>query len=80
VPALHGAVSIEEVHEPAVAIAEHLHFDVSGVGDLFLDVDRAVAERALRCARSKFSPSAAASSTLRMPRPPPPAAAFSITG
>ena len=44
-PALHRAVALEEVHDPAVIVGEHLHLDVSRFLDEPLDVERAVAER-----------------------------------
>ena len=47
VAALHRAVALEEVDDVAVAVAEHLHLDVLGPGDVLLEEDRRVAEGAL---------------------------------
>ena len=46
--ALQRAVPLEQMHEPAVAVAEDLHFDVARPLDQPLDVQRAVAERRAR--------------------------------
>ncbi len=39
------AVALEEVHDVAVGVGEHLHLDVPAVLDVLLDQDRVVAER-----------------------------------
>ncbi len=47
VPALDRAVALEDVHEVALAIAEHLDLDVARPEDRLLEVDRVVAEELL---------------------------------
>ena len=47
---LQRAVALEEVYDVAVRVAEHLHLDVAGTLDHFLDEDAGVAERGLRLA------------------------------
>src|SRR5690606_35057505 len=44
VAALHGAVAFAEVEGLAVGVGEDLELDVAGLLDVFLDIDRAVAE------------------------------------
>ena len=46
VAALRGAVALEEVHDVAVVVGEHLHLDVAAALDVLLDQDRVVAEGA----------------------------------
>ena len=46
--ALQRAITLENVHEPAVAVAEDLDLDVARPLDQPLDVERAVGERSLR--------------------------------
>ena len=41
---LHGAVALAELDQVAVRVAEHLDLDVSRIGEVPLDVHRAVAE------------------------------------
>ena len=48
VAALHAAVALEQVHQVAVAVAQHLHLDVLGTHHQLLEEDRVVAERLLR--------------------------------
>ena len=52
--ALGRAVALVEVDASAVAVSEHLHFDMAGRGDIFLDHDPPVAERGLGLADSAF--------------------------
>ena len=83
VAALHGAVALVEVHEVAVAVTEDLHLDVPRAAHQLLEIDLVVAERGLGFAprdRQQFGKLAPLSSTTRMPRPPPPRLAFSMTG
>ena len=47
VPALGAALAFAEIDQPAVFVAQELDFDVARPGDQFLDVEAAVAERAL---------------------------------
>ena len=44
VAALHRAVALEEMHDAAVRIAEHLHFDMPGTLQIALEQDALVAE------------------------------------
>ena len=44
VPALHRAIPLAQVNDPAVGVAQHLDLDVAGPGEVLLDVDVAVAE------------------------------------
>jgi hypothetical protein len=46
VAALHRAVAFVEVEDVAVAVAEDLHLEVFGAGDVFLEEDRGIAEGA----------------------------------
>src|SRR3546814_9277634 len=46
VAALERAIALEQMDDVAVRIAEHLHFDVAGREDIFLDQHAIVAERA----------------------------------
>ena len=50
VPPLGGAVPLEEVHEVAAAVGEHLHLDVPGLRDVALEEHRIVAEGRRRLA------------------------------
>ena len=81
--ALRRAVALEEVHDVAVGVGEDLHLDVAAALDVLLDQHGVVAERA-RAPRAGRRPRASAYSaaprTIRMPLPPPPAAALTSTG
>ena len=66
-----------EVDHVAGGVRQDLHLDLPGLLDGLLQVDAGVAERGVRLAHGG---SRAASSTRRMPRPPPPATAFTKTG
>ena len=65
-----------------VMIAEHLHFDVPRLKQIFFQVHASVAESVLRLRRSVTPRRGEVFllSTRRMPLPPPPATAFSTTG
>ena len=83
VPALHRAVALPQVHEVAVRVAEDLHFDVLGRGDVALEEDFGPAERRRRLRAAPLRAWCASSSALRttrMPRPPPPKLALMISG
>ncbi len=54
VAALQRAVALEEVDAASMAVGEHLHLDVAGRGDVFLDQHPPVAEGALRLAAGAF--------------------------
>src|SRR6516165_671215 len=54
-PALHGAVALEEVNGAAMIVAEHLHFDVMRSLDEALRVERPVTERRCRLAPGRLN-------------------------
>ena len=80
---LDRAVADAERPRRALPVGDHLDLDVPGAGDQALQEDHAAAEGALglvagalvRVARGRRR-----SATIRMPRPPPPAVALSISG
>ena len=83
VAALDAAFPLAQVNDFAVLVAEHLKFDVPRVLDKFLRVHVGIAKGLLRFAAGRLVGSRASSSclrTMRMPRPPPPAEAFKISG
>ena len=66
-----------------MAVTEHLHLDVASVHEQLLDVERGVPERGVglpRRLRASTSASSSGPVATRIPRPPPPAAALTITG
>ena len=80
---LRRAVAVVQVHRVAVLVAEHLDLDVPRVLQELLDVDGAVAERGrgLLAGGGRGWPTQVISLwAIRMPRPPPPAAALTMTG
>ena len=81
-PPLDRAIALVEVNQMAVPIAQKLHLDVLGAADELLeeDVGQPKAFWASRRAWSSAGSSPSALSTTRMPRPPPPIAALTITG
>ena len=83
VPALHRAVALEQVAHRAMAIAEHLEFDMPRPLDQPLEVDLGIAEAALR-ERARALDGAEQFRFVRcagsMPMPPPPAAGLTSTG
>ena len=82
-PALNRALALDKRHDGAVHVAEQLHLDVARPLEPAFEVHRAVAKRRhaprTRAARSADGRSAGAP-TVRMPLPPPPATALSISG
>ena len=83
VPPLDRALALAEVHDVAVLVAEHLELDVARRLDVLLDVDVADAEGGLGLALRGLHgacTSSAGARTTRMPRPPPPAVALTMTG
>ena len=81
--ALQRAVALAEVDRAALAVAEHLDFDVPRLLQIFLQIDRVVAERRLGLALGggdRLDQIASALAATFMPRPPPPAAALTSTG
>ncbi len=70
------------MHQVAVGIPQDLYFDVPRPPDELLEIDLVLAEGGFGFAprRATLSMSCDESSTMRMPRPPPPQLAFSITG
>src|SRR5579864_3107010 len=45
---LERAIALAEMDRAALAVAEHLDLDVPGLGEIFLEIDRIVAESRLR--------------------------------
>ena len=82
VAALHRAVALIEVEDVAVAVAEDLHFDVLGAPDVALEEHGVVAESrgGLALGLLELGLKSSGFSTTRMPRPPPPNAALTISG
>ena len=84
VAALHRAVAGAEGEPGAARVGDHLHLDVAPGLDVRLDEDGAVAEGDSpprpRPPRSRPCRSGRGSRTTRMPRPPPPADAFTSSG
>ncbi len=80
--ALQGAVTLAKMHGVTLAIAHNLYFDVARAGQIFLKVQGIVAEGRLDSARAVESALGKSSSVRAtfIPRPPPPAAAFTSTG
>ena len=83
VAALHRAVALEQVDQVAVLVAKQLDLDMAGAAHQLLEIDLVVAEGRFRLAPR--APSTVRSvrpgrSMVRMPRPPPPQQAFSISG
>ena len=80
---LHRAIALAQVDAVAVRVREYLHLDVARLEQRPLQQQLAGAESGLRLrARALHGRAAAArpAVTSRMPRPPPPAAALTITG
>ena len=82
VAALHRAIALVQVDDVAVVVAENLHFDVLGAGNVFFEEDGGIAEGAAGFvwASSSRRARSAALCTTRMPRPPPPKAALMMRG
>ncbi len=81
--ALQRAVALAEMDDLAAAVAEQLHLDMPRPVEIAFEIDRIVAERGLRLGlrqRQHVAPVRPASCASFMPRPPPPADAFSSTG
>jgi hypothetical protein len=76
------AIALSQMHSAAIAIAKDLNFNMPRVAQVFFDIDLVIAESRLasaRAVRNAVSISAALRASF-MPRPPPPAVAFTITG
>ena len=56
VAALHRAVAVEEMHQIAVVVAQHLHLDMLGVGQVALQEDLGIAEGGLGLAGGRHQP------------------------
>ena len=83
VAALQRAVALAEMDGAALAVAEHLDLDVARPLEIFLEIDRVVAEGGLRLGargRERVRAARPRSCATFMPRPPPPAAALTSTG
>ena len=78
VAALHRAVALEQVHQVAVVVAQHLHLDVLGPHDQLLQEQRVVAEGLARLGARRApaprgsSPRRARRACRARRRPPPP--------
>ena len=81
-PALDGTLALAQINRVAVLVRQHLHFDVARIDDRFLDVDFAVAKRPLGFALRRFQSGFQLLWRMHQAHafPPPPAAAFSMTG
>ena len=81
VAALQRAVALAQMDGIALAVADHLHLDVARLREIFLEIDRVVAEggRASVRAVRALGQIVGVRATF-MPRPPPPAAALISTG
>ena len=80
---LHRALALAEREHGAVGVGEQLDLDVARSLDVSLAEDGAVAERGLGLAarrRDARPPALPGTRTIRIPRPPPPAAAFTSSG
>ncbi len=80
---LYGAVPFEQMHYGAMMVAQQLDLHMAGAAHQLFQIDFPVAEGGFRLAatRDLTSPIRSASvSMARMPRPPPPQLAFSISG
>ncbi len=66
----------------ALAVAEDLDLDMAGLAEIFLDIDRVVAEGGLGLGLGGLQRDLSSSAVRAtfMPRPPPPAAALMMTG
>ena len=83
VAALQRAVALAEMDGAALAVAEHLDLDVARALQIFLEIDRVVAEGGLGLGargRERGRQSSSRVCATFMPRPPPPAAALTSTG
>lgn len=82
VPALHGAVTVKQVHHIAVVVGQDLDLHVLGALQVFLNKDLVVAKSLLGFVNGllELLGHILFPETIRMPRPPPPLEAFSITG
>ena len=82
-PALDGAFALAQNLDVAVLVGQHLKFDVPRMLDQLLHVHVAAGKRRagfLLRLRQQMPAIPRRLRTTRMPRPPPPAEAFSITG
>ena len=82
-PPLDAAFALAQNLDVAVLVGQNLKFDVPRRGDEFFQVDVGRAERRaglLLRLRQQSGQILRAGCTTRMPRPPPPADAFRITG
>ena len=83
VAALQRAVALAQMDGVALAVAEHLEFDVARLGEILLQIDAVVAEGGLGLGARRPMAHRRGRLGVRatfMPRPPPPAAALISTG
>ncbi len=81
--ALDGAVALEQMNEVAVPVAQQLHLDMPRAPDQLLEIHLVLAEGGLGLAPRRVhgvQKLLLAVQIGRMPRPPPPQEALSITG
>ena len=80
--ALDRAVALAEMDDRAMLVAEDLDLDVARAEKRALEKQPPVAEGApgFRACRAQRGVERSGDRTIRMPRPPPPALAFTITG
>jgi hypothetical protein len=80
--ALDGAVALEQMHQIAVGIAENLHLDVACPLHQLFQIDLILAEgrTGLLLGDGHLAGKSSGVRMTRMPRPPPPQLALSITG
>ena len=82
-PALQRAIALAKVDRLAAAVAQHLDLDVPRPFEILLDVDAVIAEGGAGFCLSGGQAGCELGFAVRttfMPRPPPPAVAFMITG
>ena len=82
VAALYGAVALEQMHNVALRIAQNLNFDMFRAFKVFFKVNFIAAESFIASDLAMLYTVSKSSLlfTMRMPRPPPPLTALSITG
>ena len=82
VPPLQRAVALAEMDGVAPAVAQHLDLDMARALQIFFQIDRVVAERGLGLGAGggERDRKLVLGCATFMPRPPPPAAAFTSTG
>lgn len=82
VTTLDRTIALEQMYDVSMRIAENLALDVAGALDQLFEIDLVLAEGGLRFALGlgHFTRQVFLLRMARMPRPPPPQEAFSMTG